>query len=231
MAPEQAAGAAVDARSDLFSLGCVLYRLAAGELPFQGANAVATLVAVAAQDPRPPRELRPDLPPALAELVLRLLAKKPEARFPSALAVVQAIQAVEQSPLRRRPARSRPWLRIVLAAAVVLLLRALGVACLLRFRSRPTPDATAATPPPSTIRQAPAPEPPAPPEPPPLNDQWQVVAEMSSPRYAPGMLTRDFRAAAFHLPYVYAVNAKSFTTGDLVVFKLPEKAPILAPPC
>jgi hypothetical protein len=95
MAPEQASGGAVDARSDLFALGCVLYRLAAGDTPFRGEDPLATLVAVATREPRPLRELRPDFPPALSDLVTRLLAKDPAGRPQTAQAVVEAVREIE----------------------------------------------------------------------------------------------------------------------------------------
>ncbi len=127
MAPEQLRGDVVGARCDLFSLGCVLYRLATGEVPFKGTDTISTVVAVATESPRPPRELNPDLPPAVCDLVMRLLAKNADERPPSALAVVEAIQALEQrqgpAAAKRRPSRRR---RLALAAAVLLAL--LGLA-------------------------------------------------------------------------------------------------------
>jgi hypothetical protein len=96
MAPEQANGQAVDARCDLFSLGCVLYRMATGVLPFDAGDAISTLMAVATEQPRAPAELNRALPPALCNLTLHLLAKSPAERPPSARAVVEALEAIER---------------------------------------------------------------------------------------------------------------------------------------
>jgi serine/threonine protein kinase len=101
MAPEQASGEPIDYRCDLFSLGCVLYRLCTGRAPFSGTDTISILLAVATQQPQPPQELNPDLPSALAELVLRLLAKEPNDRPRSAAEVVQTLEAVE-AQIRRR---------------------------------------------------------------------------------------------------------------------------------
>ncbi len=108
MAPEQAAGKAVDARCDLFSLGCVLYRLCTGEMPFKGSDTISILVAVATVQPRPPRQLNPQVPAALSDLVMKLLAKKPEQRPASAQAVVEAIGALEADPTLVTPPPKRP---------------------------------------------------------------------------------------------------------------------------
>ncbi len=94
MAPEQARSEKVDGRCDLFSLGCVLYRLLTGEMPFQGDNTVALLMAVAMENPKPVREINPDAPAALAELVMRLLEKDPAKRPQTAREVARALQAM-----------------------------------------------------------------------------------------------------------------------------------------
>jgi WD40 repeat protein/serine/threonine protein kinase len=94
MAPEQAEGKGVDARCDLFSLGCVLYRLCTGDVPFKGTGTLGVLRALALEQPRPPRELNPEVPPELSDLILRLLAKKPANRLPSARAAAEALAAL-----------------------------------------------------------------------------------------------------------------------------------------
>jgi serine/threonine protein kinase len=100
MAPEQLRAGVVDARADLFSLGCVLYRLATGEPPFRGTHAISTLIAVATINPRPPQEVDQTLPQTLCDLILRLLAKNPDDRPRSAMEVVEALRAVElKSPV------------------------------------------------------------------------------------------------------------------------------------
>jgi len=96
MAPEQARGEKVDARADLFSLGCVLYRLATGRLPWKGEDVMSTLVAIATNPPMPVQQFNPELPPKLASLIMQLLAKRPEDRPPSAEAVVEATLAIER---------------------------------------------------------------------------------------------------------------------------------------
>ena len=96
MSPEQARGRDLDGRSDLFSLGCVLYRLCTGGLPFRGEDTTAILTALIHNTPRPVRELNPDVPLVLAELIDRLLAKDPAARPASAQAVAEELQAIER---------------------------------------------------------------------------------------------------------------------------------------
>ena len=98
MAPEQAAGGEISERSDLFSLGCVLYQLLAGETPFGGASVMAVLLATASHDPRPLREVNPSVPQPLAELVAKLLAKNPADRPASAAEVVTALDAIARDP-------------------------------------------------------------------------------------------------------------------------------------
>jgi serine/threonine protein kinase len=94
MAPEQADGATVDHRSDLYSLGCVLYRASTGRVPFEGQNPIQVFLAQRTQTPAHPRELVPDLPPGLADLVMNLLAKDPAERPGSAQAVRDTLRAL-----------------------------------------------------------------------------------------------------------------------------------------
>jgi serine/threonine-protein kinase len=95
MAPEQARGAALDQRCDLFNLGAVLYVLCSGDKPFQGTSAMAVLTALAVDTPIPIRERNPEVPPALAEIIERLLAKEPASRPASAGEVASALAAIE----------------------------------------------------------------------------------------------------------------------------------------
>ncbi|MFO0810117.1 MAG: serine/threonine-protein kinase [Gemmataceae bacterium] len=95
MSPEQARDDAIDHRSDLFSLGAVLYRIATGRLPFQGANTLAVLTALAVDTPPAIQSLVPDIPEPFAALVNQLLAKRPADRPQSAAEVAQRIAAIE----------------------------------------------------------------------------------------------------------------------------------------
>jgi serine/threonine protein kinase/TolB-like protein len=118
MAPEQARGEPVDARCDLFSLGSVLYAMAAGRPPFQGSNSLAVLRSVCDDTPPPLRELAPDLSEDLVELIGKLLAKDPGQRCPSAQEVIDCL---EQRPKRTAPRPRRSLAkRWVLAAALLL---------------------------------------------------------------------------------------------------------------
>lgn len=111
MAPEQADGLPVDGRSDLFSLGCLLYQLSTGELPFRGDTMMAVLKAIASHQPVPPSQLNPEVPPPLEELILQLMAKRREDRPVSAGEVARLLSnaagsAVEGAAVETRGGES-----------------------------------------------------------------------------------------------------------------------------
>ncbi|HEY1378285.1 MAG TPA: serine/threonine-protein kinase [Gemmataceae bacterium] len=98
MSPEQARGHAVDFRTDLFSLGVVLYRLGTGRLPFTGPTTTAVLVELATGEPPPAADLNPRVPAALSDLIDRLLRKDPADRPQSAREVADLIRQIEADP-------------------------------------------------------------------------------------------------------------------------------------
>lgn len=122
MAPEQSQGGEVDGRADLFSLGCILYLMATGSLPFQEKDTIALLLAIGSKTPATPRQQNPRVPAALSALIMKLLAKKPEDRPESAREVADALQRIEEDPAgANAPPRSRwPWwLALVVAIALI----------------------------------------------------------------------------------------------------------------
>jgi serine/threonine protein kinase len=105
MSPEQARGETLDARSDLFSFGCVLYTLCTGSIPFQGSNTTAVLTALALHDPSPVRDINQDIPPALSDLVAQMLAKEAADRPRSADEVLERLKRIEQGAHDSGPTR------------------------------------------------------------------------------------------------------------------------------
>jgi hypothetical protein len=84
LSPEQAQGQTIDYRSDLYSLGCCLYEMLTGTVPFTGATPVAIAYRHVREDPTPPRQLNPDIPPALEAICLQAMAKLPKDRYQTA---------------------------------------------------------------------------------------------------------------------------------------------------
>ncbi len=132
MAPEQVqASDRIDARADVYAFGAVLYEMLTGEVAWPGESPIVVAAARLWSPPPDPRARRPELPAELAELVLRCMAREPEARFPSARELAAALDAVA-SPAPLSPSEARPVAAPAAAAAettvAVLPFRNIGAA-------------------------------------------------------------------------------------------------------
>lgn len=136
MSPEQAQGMPVDSRSDLFSAGVVLYQLCTGKLPFHGSDTISTLLAVTTHVPPAPAALDAEVPAALSELVMKLLAKEAAQRVASAQEVSNMLQGMHMSATtihvsrHRLPTVSASRRRPLLARALFGLLALAGFGAL-----------------------------------------------------------------------------------------------------
>ena len=141
MAPEQVEAGAVDHRTDIFSLGCVLYESITGARAFAGKSAVDTLHQIVHNEPAPVAALSPDVPADLIRVVNRCLAKDPDERFQSAKEVSIELRALlRQAAEPNAPvaaARRSQGRRWILAVAAVLLIAAAVAAAMLVSIRRP----------------------------------------------------------------------------------------------
>lgn len=134
MSPEQASGSAeVDGRSDIYSLGCVLFEMLAGEPPFSGRTPQAVIARHLAEAPPSVEVVRPDLPLGIAQAVTRSLAKSPADRYATPFDFAAALEAPVAPPRRRGPARIA-----TLAATSIVAATLLGF-LLVRLLSPPPP--------------------------------------------------------------------------------------------
>ncbi len=128
MSPEQAEGKPVDARSDIFSFGAVLYEMITGQRAFQGASRISTLAAVVEKDPKPPSEISSGTPPELERLIARCLRKDLSRRSQNISDVKLALEELRDESESGKlagpvaaPARTQRWLwpAVVVASALV----------------------------------------------------------------------------------------------------------------
>jgi serine/threonine-protein kinase len=135
MAPEQLHGRRGDARTDLYSLGVILYEMLTGRVPFPGDTPSDVAHAVSRSDPVPPSRLRPEVSPALEAMVLRTLAREPHERPESALELREALLHPQSVVLGER-AHPRHWQPSRLAALATMAVALGGYALLLWVLSR-----------------------------------------------------------------------------------------------
>ncbi len=156
MSPEQVLGRPVDGRSDIFSLGIILYELCAGWRPFGGENLASVFNAITQEEPPPIAGGDPPIPEGLERAVMKCLRKSPAERYPTGRALAAALResvalpAPEAVPDAAKPAKSRTP---VLLAAIVLLVAAGGVLGFVALRPgkvREAPVPAAAPPPAAT---------------------------------------------------------------------------------
>ena len=145
MSPEQAEGRPVDARSDIFSFGSLLYQMLTGRQAFSGASRLSVLAKILNEEPAPPSRLATTMPPDLERLILRCLRKDPARRYQTMADLKVALEDVAEdstrvvappAPLARRPSSS--WWRWT--AAALVLVTGVGIVLYLRGRTSPTPE-------------------------------------------------------------------------------------------
>jgi eukaryotic-like serine/threonine-protein kinase len=146
MSPEQARGSAVDARSDIWSLGCLLYEMLAGRSPFAGATTTDVLVAILDREPAPLAEVVPRVPAELGWIIAKMLRKNPDERYRTSEEVLGDLRRLQQKldldshQQRVRPRQTRATSRLVaLAVGAALMAVVLASAWYWRHSSSRSP--------------------------------------------------------------------------------------------
>jgi len=150
MSPEQVLGKPVDGRSDVYSLGVILYELSTGVRPFRGENLAAIFLAVTQQTPPEPAKVKPTVSPELSGIIMRCLNKAPEERFQTGKELAAALEGVGE-PKVTAPVVARPTRRPIKAFALtglllVLLIGGISYHFLSREAASPRPGGSTTKP-------------------------------------------------------------------------------------
>ncbi len=153
MSPEQIMGQTLDGRSDIYSLGVILYQLTTGQQPFQGTSLASIFRAITQDTPEAPHSLDPKIPKSLSNLIIKLLEKEPTKRFSGGDDLIHALKNClqAQSPLPKKssdqPSRERHrggGTRVVLISGLIGLIICIGLGGYYFFRQQPPNTAVSA---------------------------------------------------------------------------------------